>query len=129
MCVSVSVRLCARKGETGRETEPEAEGGGSGWEEAGPGLCERARGKRGPGLTTSSPSSLFMLPFQATPELFINTDVLAEKDLPLFKSGQGGRRHSIGSGTTLGPQEVSANEVFLSPSSCFFQSGENKSAH
>ena len=34
-------------------------------------------------------SSLFMLSFQAAPELFINPNVLAEKDLPTSKRGKG----------------------------------------
>lgn len=43
-------------------------------------------------------SSSLMLPFQAAPELFINPDFLAKKDLPTSKSGRGeqGTQHWLG---------------------------------
>lgn len=66
-------------------------------------------------------SSLFMLSFQAAPELFINPKVLAEKNLPTSKSGKGEPETECAWEPLSSPQEVSSNEVSLSQSSsCFF---------
>lgn len=75
-------------------------------------------------------SSLFMLSFQAAPELFINPKVLAEKNLPTSKSGKGEPETQRWLGNHSLAHRKSAQMRFLSVSHppVFFQSGENKLA-